>query len=84
MRKSLHEVLYYSHKCHIYIRLKKLILFRVTKMLTVWLNKYLERDFFFHDKGNRLFDQLLKFLKYVGESEYYEQANKLKLLILKV
>jgi hypothetical protein len=56
----------------------------VLKMLSVWLNKYLERDFFFHDRGNRLFDQLLKFLKVIQERDHSEQANKLKLLILKV
>jgi len=54
----------------------------VLKMLSVWLNKYLERDFFFHDRGNRLYEQLLRFLKTV-QGENSEQANKLKLLILK-
>lgn len=58
--------------------------YAVLKMLSVWLNKYLERDFFFHDRGNRLFDQLLKFLKVIQERDHSEQANKLKLLILKV
>eukprot|EP00005_Dracoamoeba_jomungandri_P003031 CAMPEP_0174260506 /NCGR_PEP_ID=MMETSP0439-20130205/9795_1 /TAXON_ID=0 /ORGANISM="Stereomyxa ramosa, Strain Chinc5" /LENGTH=463 /DNA_ID=CAMNT_0015344761 /DNA_START=92 /DNA_END=1483 /DNA_ORIENTATION=+ len=55
----------------------------VLKMLTVWLEKYLDRDFFFHDKGNRLFDQLLKFIKMMEENKYEAPSNRLKLLILR-
>eukprot|EP01089_Gocevia_fonbrunei_P018630 TRINITY_DN6356_c0_g2_i2.p1 TRINITY_DN6356_c0_g2~~TRINITY_DN6356_c0_g2_i2.p1 ORF type:complete len:489 (-),score=102.42 TRINITY_DN6356_c0_g2_i2:55-1521(-) len=59
--------------------------YAVVKMLTVWLGKYLNRDFFFHDKGNRLFDQLLEFINYMGkhEGKEIEDANRLKLLILR-
>jgi len=55
-------------------------------MLMVWLDKYLDRDFFFHDKGNRLFDQLLKFIAYMGTQDpaFQNKANELKLLILRV
>lgn len=56
----------------------------VLRMLSVWLDKYLDRDFFFHDKGNRLFDQLLKFIGNLSQLGYSQQANELKLLILRV
>eukprot|EP01087_Luapelamoeba_hula_P007254 TRINITY_DN1766_c0_g1_i1.p1 TRINITY_DN1766_c0_g1~~TRINITY_DN1766_c0_g1_i1.p1 ORF type:complete len:560 (+),score=114.31 TRINITY_DN1766_c0_g1_i1:215-1894(+) len=58
----------------------------VFKMLSVWLDKYLDRDFFFHDKGNRLFDQLLKFVSYMSREDvvFSAKANELKLLILRV
>ncbi|KAL6072419.1 Ras guanine nucleotide exchange factor, variant 2 [Balamuthia mandrillaris] len=56
----------------------------VLKMLGVWLDKYMARDFFFHDKGNRLFDQLLKFIDSMVEMGYQEEGNKLKLLILRI
>eukprot|EP01088_Endostelium_zonatum_P014277 TRINITY_DN3065_c0_g1_i1.p1 TRINITY_DN3065_c0_g1~~TRINITY_DN3065_c0_g1_i1.p1 ORF type:complete len:564 (-),score=87.49 TRINITY_DN3065_c0_g1_i1:81-1772(-) len=63
--------------------------YAVVSMLSVWLSKYLNRDFFFHDKGNRLFDQLLEFIGNMAEvsdsdgSNHRVDANRLKLLILR-
>jgi hypothetical protein len=60
--------------------------YSVIKMLTVWIDKYLERDFFFRDKGNRLFDLLLGFLNEISSYDptWRFQANKLKLFILRL
>lgn len=72
---------------YVCIALAYVIFYRALKMLMVWLDKYLDRDFFFHDKGNRLFDQLLKFIAYMGEDEediFRNKSNELKLLILRV
>jgi len=56
----------------------------VLKMLKVWILKYLERDFFFRDKGNRLFDEMLRFLNEINHYGYRDESNKVKLLILRV